>query len=119
MERDRGAGVRLGAPWLPPGPIPGPHQGSSGGESGPKRNPPPAFLLGCHRGSFSHDSHSGLAGVQSPALMRVELGFDNSLCLVDIERLELRITGFTEADCRNVLRYDPEITFWHEYRLFT
>jgi hypothetical protein len=49
--------------------------------------------------------------------MRVELGFDNSLCLVDIERLELRITGFTEADCGNVSRYDPEVTFWHEHRL--
>jgi hypothetical protein len=49
--------------------------------------------------------------------MRVELGFDNSLCPVDVERLELRITGFTEADCGNVLRYDPEITFWHEHRL--
>ena len=49
--------------------------------------------------------------------MRVELGFDHSLCLVDIERLELRITGFTEADNGNVLRYDPEITFWHEHRL--
>jgi hypothetical protein len=49
--------------------------------------------------------------------MRVELGFDNSLCLVDIERLELRITGFTDADYGNVLRYDPEITFWHEHRL--
>jgi hypothetical protein len=48
--------------------------------------------------------------------MRVELGFDNSLCLVDIERLELRITGFTDADYGNVLRYDPEITFWHEHR---
>ena len=48
--------------------------------------------------------------------MRVELGFDNSLCLVDIERLELRITGFTEADYGNALRYDPEITFWHEHR---
>jgi hypothetical protein len=48
--------------------------------------------------------------------MRVELGFDNSLCLVDIERLELRITGFTEADYGNALRYDPEITFWHEQR---
>ncbi len=46
--------------------------------------------------------------------MRVELGFDNSLCLVDIERLELRITGFTDADYGNVLR--PEITFWHEHR---
>jgi hypothetical protein len=46
--------------------------------------------------------------------MRVELGFDNSLCLVDIERLELRITGFTDADYGNVLRYDPEIAFWHE-----
>jgi len=45
--------------------------------------------------------------------MRVELGFDNSLCLVEIERLELRITGFTDADYGNVLRYDPEITFWH------
>ena len=49
--------------------------------------------------------------------MRVELGFDNSLCLVDIERLELRITGFTEADYGNALRYDPEIAFWHEHRL--
>jgi hypothetical protein len=49
--------------------------------------------------------------------MRVELGFDNSLCLVDIERLELRTTGFTEADYGNVLRYDPEVTFWHEHRL--
>ena len=48
--------------------------------------------------------------------MRVELGFDNSLCLVDIERLELRITGFTEADYGNALRYDPEIAFWHEHR---
>jgi hypothetical protein len=49
--------------------------------------------------------------------MRVELGFDNSLCLVEIERLELRITGFTDADYGNVLRYDSEITFWHEHRL--
>ena len=49
--------------------------------------------------------------------MRVELGFDNSLCLVDIERLELGIAGFTDADYGNVLRRDPEITFWHEHRL--
>jgi hypothetical protein len=49
--------------------------------------------------------------------MRVELGFDNSLCLVDIERLELRITGFTDADYRNVLRHDSEIAFWREHRL--
>jgi hypothetical protein len=46
--------------------------------------------------------------------MRVELGFDNSHCLVDIERLELRITGFTDADYGNVLGYDPESTFWHK-----
>ena len=45
--------------------------------------------------------------------MWVELIFDNSLCLIDIEGLELRITGFTDADYGNVLRYDPEITFWH------
>ena len=56
---------------------------------------------------------SGLAGVQRLALMRVELGFDNPPSLVDIERLELRITGFTDADYGNVLRYDPEITSWH------
>jgi hypothetical protein len=49
--------------------------------------------------------------------MRVELAFDNSLCLVEIERLELRITGFTDADYGNVLRYDSEITFCHEHRL--
>jgi hypothetical protein len=64
-----------------------------------------------------HFLASGLAGVHRLALMRVELGFDNSLCLVDIERLELRVTGFTDADYRNVLRYDPEITFWHEHKL--
>jgi hypothetical protein len=52
-----------------------------------------------------------LAGVQRPALMRVELGSDNSLCLVDIERLEWRITGFTDADCGNVSGYDPESAF--------
>jgi hypothetical protein len=40
---------------------------------------------------------SGLAGGQRLALMRVELGFDNSLSLVDIERLELRTTRFTDA----------------------
>jgi hypothetical protein len=49
--------------------------------------------------------------------MRVELGFDNSLCLVDIERLELRITSFTDAGYRNILRHDSEIPFWHEHRL--
>jgi hypothetical protein len=46
--------------------------------------------------------------------MRVELGSDNSLCLVDIERLEWRITGFTDADCGNVSGYDPESAFWHK-----
>ena len=60
---------------------------------------------------------SGLAGVQRLALMRVELCFDNSVSLVDIERLESRITGFTDADYGNVLRDDPEITFWHEHLL--
>ena len=48
--------------------------------------------------------------------MRVKLGFDKSLCLVDIKRLELRITGFTDADYGNVLRHDFEIAFWHEHR---
>jgi hypothetical protein len=116
-ERDRKRRHSSECSRLPPRPIPGPHQSSSGGESGPKRNPPPAFLFGCRRGSFSHDPHSGLAGTQRLALMRVELGFDNSLCLVDVERLELGITGFTDADYGNVLGYDPEITFWHEHRL--
>jgi len=45
--------------------------------------------------------------------MRVELGFQGSLCLFEIERLKLRITRFTHADHRNILLYDPEITFWH------
>jgi hypothetical protein len=49
--------------------------------------------------------------------MRVKRGFDNSPSLVDIERLELRITSFTDAAYGNVLRYDPEVTFWHEHRL--
>ena len=84
--------------WLPPRPIPGPHERSNDGKSSPKRNPQPEFPFGFHGGSLSHDPHSGLAGVQRLALMRVELGFDNSLCLVDIERLELGITGFTDAD---------------------
>ena len=47
--------------------------------------------------------------------MRVELGFDNSLCPVEIERFELRITSFTDADYRNVPRHDSEIAFWHEH----
>jgi hypothetical protein len=45
--------------------------------------------------------------------MLLELGSDNSLCLIKIERLELHFAGFTDADYGNVLRYDLEITFCH------
>ena len=44
-------------------------------------------------------------------LMLLELGSDNSLYLIKIERLELHFVGFTDADYGNVLRYDLEITF--------
>jgi hypothetical protein len=54
------------------------------------------FLIGLRGLPFR--PHSVLAGVQRLALMCLELAVDNWLCLGDIEGLELRATGFTDAD---------------------
>jgi hypothetical protein len=67
--------------------------------------------LMCFR-SFARFGH-GLGWVQRLTLVLLELGSDNSLCLIKIERRELHFAGFTDADYGNVLRYDLEITFCH------